>query len=107
MFIIGCLLSFFIVFAPRVMLILAWLFSARWDMVWNGWFLPLLGIIVALVRGRWKLIRTLGGKDELYDLGSDPRELLDRAAAAPAELRRMQAELDAQRARDRASPFWQ
>ncbi len=29
------------------MLILAWLFSARWDMVWNGWFLPLLGIIVA------------------------------------------------------------
>jgi hypothetical protein len=47
MFIIGCLLSFFIVFAPRVMLILAWLFSARWDMVWNGWFLPLLGIIVA------------------------------------------------------------
>ncbi|MBK9030799.1 MAG: sulfatase [Myxococcales bacterium] len=62
---------------------------------------------LALVVGRWKLIRTLGGKDELYDLGSDPRELADRAATSPAELRRMQGELEAQRARDRASPFWQ
>lgn len=47
MILLGCLLSIFIVFAPRVMLILAWIFSDRWDIVWNGWFLPLLGIIVA------------------------------------------------------------
>lgn len=48
MFILGCLLAFTIVLAPRVILILAWLFSERWDVVWGGtWLWPLLGILVA------------------------------------------------------------
>ncbi len=48
MFILGCLLAIGITVAPRVMLILAWLFSERWDFVWRGdWFWPLLGIILA------------------------------------------------------------
>lgn len=46
MLIFGCLIAFFIAFAPRVVLILAWIFSNRWDVVWQGnWFWPLLGII--------------------------------------------------------------
>ena len=45
MLLFGCLLAFAIAFAPRVMLILAWIFSDRWDRVWDGWILPLLGII--------------------------------------------------------------
>jgi hypothetical protein len=33
-------------FAPRLVLIFAWIFSDRWHVVWQGnWFLPLLGII--------------------------------------------------------------
>ena len=48
MLLIGCLLAFTIAFAPRLMLILAWIFSERWDVVWSGgWFMPLLGIIFA------------------------------------------------------------
>jgi hypothetical protein len=46
MILFGCLLAFGIAVAPRVFLILAWIFSARWDLVWkNNWFVPLLGII--------------------------------------------------------------
>ena len=42
----GCLLGIAIALAPRVVLILAWLFGPRWDAVWQGnWLLPLLGII--------------------------------------------------------------
>jgi hypothetical protein len=41
----GCLLAMALAFAPRLMLILAWIFSERWDRVWDGWVLPLLGII--------------------------------------------------------------
>jgi hypothetical protein len=42
----GCLLAFAAAFAPRVVLILAWIFSARWDVVWRGdWLVPLLGIV--------------------------------------------------------------
>ena len=42
----GCLVAFMIAFAPRIMLILAWIFSNRWDVVWQGnWIWPLLGII--------------------------------------------------------------
>ena len=42
----GCLLALGIGLAPRIFLILAWIFSARWDLVWQGnWFVPLLGII--------------------------------------------------------------
>jgi len=44
----GCLLALGIGLAPRLFLILAWIFSERWDLVWQGnWFLPLLGIIIA------------------------------------------------------------
>jgi hypothetical protein len=43
---IGCLFAFGAAFAPRIVLILAWIFSQRWDIVWKGnWILPLLGII--------------------------------------------------------------
>lgn len=43
----GCLIAFFIAFAPRVMLILAWIFSDRWDRVWDSVLWPVLGIIFA------------------------------------------------------------
>ena len=46
MLLIGCLLALGLAFAPRLFLILAWIFSTRWQIVWQGqWFLPLLGII--------------------------------------------------------------
>lgn len=48
MLIFGCLLATFVAFAPRLVLILAWIFSNRWDLVWQGnWFWPLLGIVFA------------------------------------------------------------
>jgi hypothetical protein len=47
MILFGCLFAFALAFAPRLMLILAWIFSDRWDRVWDSWFLPLLGIIFA------------------------------------------------------------
>lgn len=47
MFLFGCLLAFAIAFAPRVMLILAWIFSERWDRVWDTWLWPVLGIVFA------------------------------------------------------------
>ena len=45
MILFGCLLAFAAALAPRVVLILAWIFSNRWDLVWNTWIWPLLGII--------------------------------------------------------------
>lgn len=46
MILFGCLLAFSAAVAPRVILILAWIFSNRWPLVWQGDFLvPLLGII--------------------------------------------------------------
>lgn len=45
MFLFGCLLAFTLAVAPRLVLILAWIFSNRWDFVWNTWFWPLLGIL--------------------------------------------------------------
>jgi hypothetical protein len=48
MFLFGCLIAFGLTVAPRLMLILAWIFSERWDVVWRGtWLWPLLGIIFA------------------------------------------------------------
>jgi hypothetical protein len=42
----GCLLAMGIGLAPRLFLILAWIFSDRWDRVWGSdWLVPLLGII--------------------------------------------------------------
>jgi hypothetical protein len=46
MILLGCLLAFGIALAPRVILVFAWLFSDRWELVWQGeWVMPLLGII--------------------------------------------------------------
>ena len=46
MLLFGCLLAFGASVAPRLVLILAWIFGNRWDRVWDGnWILPLLGII--------------------------------------------------------------
>ena len=45
MFIFGCLLAFTAAFAPRIVLIFAWIFSPKWNQVFDNWFLPLLGII--------------------------------------------------------------
>ena len=46
MILLGCLLAFGIAVAPRLFLILAWIFSTRWDLVWKDqWLVPLLGII--------------------------------------------------------------
>ena len=46
MILFGCLLAFSAAIAPRLVLILAWIFSDRWPLVWQGdWILPLLGII--------------------------------------------------------------
>jgi hypothetical protein len=45
MILFGCAFAFLLSVAPRVVLLLAWIFSARWDLVWRGqWLLPLLGI---------------------------------------------------------------
>lgn len=46
MILLGCLIAFGAAVAPRIILILAWIFSARWVLVWQGdVLLPLLGII--------------------------------------------------------------
>jgi hypothetical protein len=46
MILLGCLLVFGLAVAPRVFLVLAWIFSERWPIVWSGdWLVPLLGII--------------------------------------------------------------
>jgi hypothetical protein len=46
MILLGCLLAVGMAAAPRLFLVLAWLFSERWRVVWHGDFLlPLLGII--------------------------------------------------------------
>ena len=49
MLLFGCLIAFAVALAPRVVLILAAIFSARWDLVWSGksFIWPLLGIIFA------------------------------------------------------------
>ena len=42
----GCIFAFALAAAPRVILVLAWIFSDRWQTVWQGnIFLPLLGIV--------------------------------------------------------------
>ena len=46
MLLFGCLLAFGAAVAPRLILILAWIFGSRWDRVWDGSIiLTLLGII--------------------------------------------------------------
>jgi hypothetical protein len=47
MLLFGCLLAFGAAVAPRLILILAWIFGRRWDLVWQGnVIVPLLGIIL-------------------------------------------------------------
>jgi hypothetical protein len=60
---LGCLIAFGIAFMPRVMLILAWIFSDRWDIVFKGnWLLPLLGIIfVPFTTVMYILVWSVGG----------------------------------------------
>ena len=45
MLLFGCLIAFVVAFAPRLVLILAWIFGSRWDLVFSSWIWPLLGII--------------------------------------------------------------
>ena len=46
MILLGCLIGLTAAVAPRVLLVLAWIFADRWVLVWKGDFLvPLLGII--------------------------------------------------------------
>ena len=46
MILFGCLLAMTAAVAPRLVLILAWVFGDRWDAVWQGEYIwPLLGII--------------------------------------------------------------
>jgi hypothetical protein len=46
MILLGCLLAMGLAVAPRLVLVLAWIFSDRWSVVWSGnWVAPLLGII--------------------------------------------------------------
>lgn len=46
MILLGCLLAFGLAVAPRAVLVLAWIFSERWTIVWGGDVLmPLLGIV--------------------------------------------------------------
>ncbi len=43
----GCLIAMLAAFAPRLVLLFAWIFSVRWDIVWAGrsFIWPLLGFI--------------------------------------------------------------
>ena len=41
----GCLLALLAGMAPRLVLILAWIFGSRWEVVFDGWIVPVLGII--------------------------------------------------------------
>ena len=45
MLIFGCLLAFAAAAVPRLVLILAWMFSPRWELAFNNWYWSLLGII--------------------------------------------------------------
>jgi len=46
MILLGCLLALGLAVAPRAVLVLAWIFSDRWPIVWGGdWIVALLGII--------------------------------------------------------------
>jgi hypothetical protein len=72
MILLGCLLAFSAAVAPRVVLILAWIFSDRWDTVWQGdWIMPLLGIIflpytTIMYLLTWTLVGGIEGWDWLW-----------------------------------------
>jgi arylsulfatase A-like enzyme len=48
----------------------------------------------AVRAGSLKLVRRFDGASELYDLDDDPSETVDLAAARPADVRRLEADLD-------------
>lgn len=50
---------------------------------------------VALLHGRWKYVHSSDGRDELYDLEADPRELEDLIEREPALAERLREELRA------------
>lgn len=46
MILLGCILALGLAFVPRGLLVVAWIFSERWPIVWQGDVLvPVLGII--------------------------------------------------------------
>jgi len=63
MILLGCLLAFGIAVAPRFILVLSWIFSERWDLVWRGDVLvPLLGIaFVPFTTVMYMLVWSTGG----------------------------------------------
>ena len=63
MILLGCLLALGFAVAPRVFLVLAWIFSERWPIVWQGdWLVPLLGIIfLPYTTIMYMLVWTAGG----------------------------------------------
>ena len=69
MILLGCLLAFSIAVSPRVVLVLAWIFSDRWQLVWQGdWIVPLLGIIfLPFTTIMYMLTWTLTGGIEGWD----------------------------------------
>jgi hypothetical protein len=52
------------------------------------------GLLVAVVLGDEKLLRTPDGGERLFDLAADPAELVDLAAERPASRARLAALLD-------------
>ena len=72
MILFGCLLAFGAAFAPRVILLLAWIFSERWAVVWKGnWLMPLLGIIflpytTIMYMLSWNAVTGISGFDWLW-----------------------------------------
>jgi len=63
MILLGCLLAMGIAIAPRLVLVLAWIFSERWSIVWgDAWIAPLLGIIfLPFTTVMYMLVWTKGG----------------------------------------------
>jgi hypothetical protein len=74
MILLGCLLAYGAAVAPRVVLVLAWIFSQRWPLVWQGDFiLPLLGIILLpyttiMYLLTWTLVGGIEGWDWMWIL---------------------------------------
>ena len=72
MILFGCLLAYSAAVAPRLILVLAWIFSDRWPVVWQGDFiLPLLGILVLpyttiMYLLTWTLVGGIEGWDWMW-----------------------------------------
>jgi hypothetical protein len=68
---LGCLWGAAIAFAPRVVIIFAWLFSDRWSAVWDNWFVPTLGFIflpytTIMYALSWNAITGVSGWDWMW-----------------------------------------